>query len=139
MGQKVNPLVFRLNTKNKNWNSTYYAKNFEESSYYLYQNLEIKKYLTQIFEANNMIIYKCHITRSDISLNININFYITSKIKIKNIKPSNNLLKIKKKNSKSFINTIRDLKNRNKKINKINTQKKDIKKFLTKKKLIKQN
>lgn len=83
MGQKVNPIVFRVGSNNKLWESQYYGKNMEESSYYLFQDLEIRKYLDTFFESNGMIIHNCIIKRSNSKLNIFINFYITSKISTK--------------------------------------------------------
>ena len=50
MGQKVNPLVFRIGSKNKLWNSQYLGNNTEESSYYFFQDLEIRKYIHRLFE-----------------------------------------------------------------------------------------
>jgi len=83
MGQKVNPIVFRVGSYNKLWESQYCGKNMEESSYYLFQDLEIRKYLDIFFESNGMIIHNCIIKRSNSKLNIFINFYITSKISTK--------------------------------------------------------
>jgi hypothetical protein len=83
MGQKVNPLVFRTGSKNKLWDSQYVSNNIEESSYYLFQDLEIRKYIDTLFESYGMIVHKCIIKRSNTKLNIFINFYITSKIPYK--------------------------------------------------------
>ena len=95
MGQKVNPIVFRLNSKIAESKSQYYGKNMEEFSYYLYQDIEIKKYLTQIFESNGMILQYCVIKRSNLKINIYVNFYVTSKISVKLLSSFSNILALK--------------------------------------------
>jgi len=49
MGQKTNAHIFRLGTKKKNWDSKHIGKTKEESSFYVYKNLEIQKYLNRFF------------------------------------------------------------------------------------------
>ena len=44
MGQKVNPIVFRLESKNS-WESKYIEKKLPELSYYVLNDLEIKKFV----------------------------------------------------------------------------------------------
>ena len=95
MGQKVNPIVFRLNSKISDCKSQYFGKNMEEFSYYLYQDLEIKKYLTRIFESHGMILQDCVIKRSNLKINIYTNFYVTSKISVKFLSSFSNILALK--------------------------------------------
>ena len=95
MGQKVNPIVFRLNSKIAESKSQYYGKNMEEFSYYLYQDIEIKKYLTRIFESHCMILQYCVIKRSNLKINIYVNFYVTSKISVKFLSSFSNILTLK--------------------------------------------
>jgi ribosomal protein S3 len=79
MGQKVNPIVFRIGYKHNEWILKCLGKNKEESSYFLYQNLEIRKYLNTIFEFYGLIISDCFINRSESKLHISVNFLITAK------------------------------------------------------------
>jgi ribosomal protein S3 len=83
MGQKVNPLIFRIGLKNKFWDSQHVAKNSEESAHYLFQDLEIRNYIDNLFKAHNMMIHNCIVKRSSSKLNFFIDFYTTSKISIK--------------------------------------------------------
>jgi len=80
MGQKSNPLITRINSKTKITKSVFYGKNLEESSYYLYQDLEIRKYLNSILENNGILLSDCRIQRSNNDLNISIDFYPTTAI-----------------------------------------------------------
>ena len=42
MGQKVNPIIFRLGILKNEWRSKYFEKNLEEFSLYSFQNIQIK-------------------------------------------------------------------------------------------------
>jgi ribosomal protein S3 len=95
MGQKINPIVFRIGFKHNEWKLKYLGKNKEESSYFLYQNLEIKKYITVIFEFYGLIINDCFIERSESKLHISVDFFITSKFS-KKFRKSTRSLKFKK-------------------------------------------
>ena len=79
MGQKTNSNFLRLGYKNNVWNSSYLEKNFEESSLYVYQDIEIKKYIGQFFQQYNLLVHNCRINRSDENLEIFISYYITLK------------------------------------------------------------
>lgn len=85
MGQKVNPIVFRIGTKNNPWKSQYFGKNKEESALFFYQDFEIRKYLNRIFEANGAVITNCVIKRSNFKLDLSIHFYVTSRISAKSL------------------------------------------------------
>ena len=77
MGQKVNPIIFRKNNSNELWKSNFYGKNAEESSYYLFQSLSIRKYLNSLFEKYGLILNSCFIKRSSSVMVINLTFYVT--------------------------------------------------------------
>lgn len=79
MGQKVNANFFRLGVQKKNWELKYVEKNHEESSFYLYKNLEIQKYLKRFFQLHKIKIHNCKVCYSAYSLEITISFYITEK------------------------------------------------------------
>jgi ribosomal protein S3 len=111
MGQKVNPIIFRLNSSTEKLR--FLGNNTEESSFYLYQNIEVKKYLSRIFESNGIIMHNCIIKRSALKLHIFINFYVTSKILIKSLPVFSNVTKSKTFFKKKSLNSlsILDLKN----------------------------
>ena len=44
MGQKVNPIVFRLGFKNNLWCSNYLYNNYEELSLYIYVSLPYSRF-----------------------------------------------------------------------------------------------
>ena len=61
MGQKTNPTIFNLSLKNAEWKSKYIEKNKEESSLFLYQDIEIRNYLDQVFKNFGLLIHNCKI------------------------------------------------------------------------------
>jgi ribosomal protein S3 len=95
MGQKVNPIIFRKNNSNELWKSNFYGKTNEESSYYLFQSLAIRKYLNTLFEKYGLILNSCFIKRSSSIMIINLTFYASTKVKIKNLNSYSKILKIK--------------------------------------------
>jgi len=80
MGQKTNSTIFRLGYKNNEWNSSHFNNNFEESSLYIYQDIEIKKYINHFFQQYNLLIQNCKIKRSNKILEIFISYYTTLKL-----------------------------------------------------------
>lgn len=74
MGQKTNPNILRLG-KLKEWKSKYIAKKPTESSTLIFQNLEIKKFIFQFFEKNELKIQDYRIYYSENSLHIFIAYY----------------------------------------------------------------
>ena len=95
MGQKVNPLIFRIGLKDKLWNSQYLSKNLEESAHYLFQDIEIRKYIDKIFKRNDMIVHNCTIKRSNLRLSVFVNFYTTSKASIRALQFFSNISNFK--------------------------------------------
>lgn len=75
MGQKTNSTIFRLNLKNSEWKYKYIEKNKEESSIYLYKNIEIKNYLDKIFKYYGLLIHNYKIEVNNNKINIFISFY----------------------------------------------------------------
>ncbi len=90
MGQKTNPTIFRLGLKNTEWNQKYFEKNSEESTLYLYKNIEIQDYIDTIFNNYNFLIHSCKIeynyNKSNIIIfyydfkNINTNYNLNNKL-----------------------------------------------------------
>ena len=79
MGQKINPLIFRLGFKNNLWNSNYIHNNFEELSLFVYQDREIKNYIYKFFKQNKIFLHFCKIYRSQTELFLFISFYVSIK------------------------------------------------------------
>ena len=109
MGQKTNPNILRLG-KIKEWKSKYIEKKSTESALVIFQDLEIKKFLFQLFAINRLKIQNFRVYSSENSLHIYISYYSF-------FKPSLLNRKIKQKYtnlySKSFQNKILDVKKRN--------------------------
>lgn len=91
MGQKINPIIFRLGILKNEWKSKFISKNLEEFSLYNFQSLEIKKYLNQFLNETGLLLHDYKIFYTTKSLHLYISYFLTSKIII-NIKK----LKIKK-------------------------------------------
>lgn len=79
MGQKTNSTIIRLGFKNKTWQSKYIAKNYEETSLHVYQNLKIKEYLDRILNLHGLQIHNCKLHYSKQRLTIMISYYVNLK------------------------------------------------------------
>ena len=79
MGQKINPYNFRLGFKDNLWNSNHINSNFEEFSLFVYQDIQIKNYISKFFKQNKIHLHFCKIFRSQTELFIFISFYVSSK------------------------------------------------------------
>lgn len=91
MGQKTNPILFRLGILKNEWKFKFISKNLEEFSLYNFQSLEIKKYLNQFLNEIGLLLHDYKIFYTTKSLHLYISYFFTSKM-ILNIKK----LKIKK-------------------------------------------
>ena len=91
MGQKTNPILFRLGILKNEWKFKFISKNLEEFSLYNFQSLEIKKYLNQFLNEIGLLLHDYKIFYTTKSLHLYISYFFTSKI-ILNIKK----LKIKR-------------------------------------------
>lgn len=78
MAQKTNPNILRLG-KLKEWGSKYIEKKNTESSVVIFRDLEIKKFISQLFTQNKLIIQTCKIYYSENSLYIYISYYNATK------------------------------------------------------------
>ena len=85
MGQKVNPVIFRINSKDIVWDSHYFARNQNESSYYLYQDLIIREALDKIFGKRGAVLISCILKRSSTEIKIFIQYYSTRAIQSKGL------------------------------------------------------
>ena len=79
MGQKTNSNLLRLGYKYKtnNWDSKYCIKNKNEVSLFLFQDLEIKRFVYRFFKQYNIIIHKCEVNRSQTLLKLFISYYLS--------------------------------------------------------------
>lgn len=104
MGQKKNPIIFNLSSKNAEWKSKYIEKNQEESSILLYNNLAIWNYLNQIFKRYGLILYNWNIEYNKSSINLFL-FFFEKEAKTRKLYKQN-LKRIKKnRHLKSSIST----------------------------------
>ena len=79
MGQKINSNFLRLNYKQYEWFTKYNDKNKEESSLFLFQDLEIKVFLKSFFKSYGMVLIFCKIYRTNSILKIFLSYNITKK------------------------------------------------------------
>ena len=93
MGQKTNPNILRTG-KIKEWKSKYIEKKSTESSTIIFRDLEIKKFIFQIFAKNELKIQNCRVYYSEGSLQVYISYY-----------SSFNPLTLNKKVKPKYVNT----------------------------------
>jgi ribosomal protein S3 len=80
MGQKVNPIIFRIGICKNEWKSKYFEKNVEEHSLFSFRSLEIKKYLTKFLLNANLMLHDYRIYFTQTSFHIYISYFATYKI-----------------------------------------------------------
>jgi len=104
MGQKVNSNILRLSLKKNEWKSKYIEKLTEESSIFVYNDLEIRKYLDRFFQLHGLILHDCKINYSNNRLEIFLSYFVTTKA-LKLISPAKVMRKsatIQPKNGLNF-------------------------------------
>lgn len=94
MGQKTNPNIFRLG-RGKEWKSRYIEKKSTELSTVVFRDLEIKKFIFQLFAKNALTVHNYRLYYSESALQIYISYYSSFN---RTITPK----KIKFKYTKSF-------------------------------------
>ena len=108
MGQKTNPNIFRLG-KIKEWKSKYIEKKPTESSTIVFQNLEMRKFISQLFSKNELCLHDCKLYYSESCVHIYISYYNViknnriekrEKVKIQNKKIQSEFFKKKVTNIK---------------------------------------
>lgn len=77
MGQKVNPIIFRLGV-NKTWKTEFFEKKNRELPLYVFKDLEIRNYIERVLETYGIILhdYKQHYNGS--VLNLYISYFVGS-------------------------------------------------------------
>ena len=98
MGQRINPIIFRLESKNNLWKIKYFGKNMEETGFYNYKILHIKKYLKIFFNRVGLIFHDCKLECMVSTIKIFISYYL--KLKLNFSFKNNAVKKIKLKKSK---------------------------------------
>jgi ribosomal protein S3 len=78
MGQKVNPIIFRVNQTNE-WKSKYIEKKSTELSLVNFNDIEIKKFITQFFKTNGLIIQDLKTAYYNDTLHIFISYFSSLK------------------------------------------------------------
>lgn len=95
MGQKTNPIIFRINNNNTNtWQSSYFEKKSTESALYHFKNFEIRKFIYRFFDDNGLIIHKLKLSYLNNALHIFISYFSTLKT-TSTINKNNKIQKIK--------------------------------------------
>lgn len=79
MGQKANSNVLRLGLKKNEWKSKYIEKLTEESSIFVYNDLEIRKYLDRFFQLHGLILHDCRLNYFNNRLDISLSYFVTTK------------------------------------------------------------
>jgi ribosomal protein S3 len=79
MGQKSNGTIIRLNINDSKWQSKYIAKNSEETSLYVYQNVKIKEYVERMLNLYGLQLHHCQLYYSNEKLDITISYYTSTK------------------------------------------------------------
>jgi ribosomal protein S3 len=99
MGQKTNSNILRLSLIKNEWKSKYIEKFSEESSFYTYNDLEIRKYLNRFFQLYGLIIHNCKVHYSNNTLNIFVSYFTTfrairriKKTKMRGLRRKKNLM-----------------------------------------------
>lgn len=112
MGQKVNPIIFRLG-KTKQWKSEYVEKKSTEHSVYAFKDLEVKKFIFKSLEKDGMMVHDCKLCYTNNAVHIFISYFLTPRAsslindinknqKIKIIAKKNNVKKEKKYRKKFY-------------------------------------
>jgi hypothetical protein len=79
MGQKVNPIIFRLSYTN-HWACKYVEKKSVESALCDYKNIEVQKFIIRFFNFYGLIVQDLKISYLNSSLNIFVSYFPTLKI-----------------------------------------------------------
>jgi ribosomal protein S3 len=125
MGQKTNPIIFKLN-KTKRWKANYTEKKSNEFYLYSLQQLEIRKFINNFFSNYKLQIKNCKINYTNTFLDIYVSYYqyklffnkLKNKTKnVKNIKFNNIQInkqkKIKKKKMIKLLKKFKSIDNYN--------------------------
>ena len=79
MGQKTNSNVLRLSLKKNEWKSKYIEKVSEDSTLFIHNDLEVRKYLDRFFHLHGLILHNCKINYSNDAVDIFVCYFVTKK------------------------------------------------------------
>lgn len=94
MGQKTNPNILQLN-KTNDWNSQYIEKTSKDFYLHAHKNLETKKFITNFFKKNGLLVQNCKLNYSNNTLSLLIQYH-------QNYNTLNNIIEINKKQKINF-------------------------------------
>ena len=114
MARKTNPNILRLG-KTKEWNSKYIEKKSNELSSYVFNNLEIQKFIYKFFNQSGLAVDSCKLSHSENFLHIFIIYFFSPKTQQLIIR-SNNHQKIRLALKKKSIKFLKKKSNINKNI-----------------------
>lgn len=77
MGQKVNPIIFRLGI-NKKWKTEFFEKKDCELPSYFFNTLEIEDYVSQFFENQLLILHTYKSYQTNAVFTIYVSYFITN-------------------------------------------------------------
>lgn len=76
MGQKINPISLRLGNSQQKWNSIWHTSNNISYGILLFEDIQIKRYLTGVFENKKLLIHNIKISRKANLLAVQVDIYI---------------------------------------------------------------
>jgi hypothetical protein len=79
MGQKINPIIFRLSNTNS-WSCKYIEKKSSDSALYNYKDIEIRKFIIRFFNYYGLIVQDLKVSYFNNSLNIFVSYFTTLKV-----------------------------------------------------------
>lgn len=105
MGQKVNPVIFRVGICKNEWKSKHFEKNVEEHSLYSFQSIEIKKYLAQFLINADLMLHDYRIFFTQTSFYVYVSYFSTYKVmaNISKVKRKKSEVKLKSNHRKSSL------------------------------------
>nr|QYJ09267.1 ribosomal protein S3 [Pleurosigma sp. mgcode 4] len=109
MGQKTNTRnIFQIGKNNNKyiWDSKYFEKKKNESNIFIYQNIEIKKFIKKILKDNGLILHKYRISFLESNIKIFVSYLKLPKSQtiINQINSDNKLRLIKNRSNKKNCN-----------------------------------
>lgn len=93
MGQKINPIIFRLNDTH-NWKSKYLEKKITETKTFSFKDIEIRNFIIRFFNYNGLSVHELKLSYCNNTLHIFISYLPTLKT-ISLINNNNKTQKIK--------------------------------------------
>ena len=88
MGQKINPIIFRLGI-NKKWDTEFFEKKKDELPLYIFKDLEIKSYIERLLETHGILLHDYKHSYNNSTLTFYISYFVSSEF---NKSKSSNIL-----------------------------------------------